>query len=886
VHNEQPPDYYHDFSLTVELSARDAASALCTVSVRAEPPGGEGHQDTTRLRLDTAREYAANLLPSGPPSAQSRVAKALGEALLPSGPVRDAVRRALDAASRQQAGLRLRLLLADPELAALPWELGSIPLLSDEASEDWVHLARHPGLSVVRQAALSVGPATDPRDAHGAVVVGTALTVAGSWRDAAGHERQVEELPRGSAGDTVLATDALSGAAFEVERVVEPLTRAALRGALDQRVWGFYFGGHGYRDGIVLAGPGGPAEPEPLPSAELAELLVRAEVAVAILASCDSATPATAPDHPADQASEWYNLAETLVRAGVPYVVGMRGPVTDGTALQLSRVIFDGLAAYRSVDRAMAEARAADRGWWQLVLHSSSPAEVRVVSGPQPAPGALRAWHLPPDWAPGDARPAPSDGHPARLDVLWCLDRGPLRGVLADRAGTDLAAELSSVEEDVLREWAVRGVDPGAASLSVPRRRWFTLADTPAAGEPPRTRVALERLITSPAGLQSHLNAAARGASIGLVVRCDQGGARFDPATAVGYLAELTRSWPDAALVAHVTAALPHEALLVAADIGRRIPARRADLADLGTTVLTRVLPSTAAAEPPPAEETALSRIQRLQAGRSRPPAPQEARIRETLKALDEAATGTTPLPELVGLLRGIRDEQNPSDDYVALLRHHARHGAARAVSLAAASSRDEDLDAWVAVSEAHRPFRPAELPAGLLSQEGVNALVLALIRRCGGDAAAVRRAVAPWRGQVSTPVRRVADHLASEHRTRAEPQPGDRADREFLLGCPEVFAADTALRAGLGRQLTVTDLSPGARPAPAAWALLARRPLDHDTARLVAGWPLDLRRVLGFTTAAEGRAEQDVDTRERLADTHFLLRPVFPSRALSTTSG
>ena len=39
-------------------------------------------------------------------------------------------------------------------------------------------------------------------------------------------------------------------------------------------------------------------------------------------------------------------------------------------------------------------------------------------------PSSLRAWHLPPDWVPGNPRPAPGDAHPARLDVLWCLDRG------------------------------------------------------------------------------------------------------------------------------------------------------------------------------------------------------------------------------------------------------------------------------------------------------------------------------------------------------------------------------------------------------------------------------------------------------------------------------
>ena len=142
-----------------------------------------------------------------------------------------------------------------------------------------------------------------------------------------------------------------------------------------------------------------------------------------------------------------------------------------------------------------------------------------------------------------------------------------LRGVLAGVPGTDLAAALYATEVDALGDAALRNTGPGLGWPGAPRR-WFILPDTDGDQEPPRSLTALEQLVTNPADLRAQLAEHARGASIGLIVECDQGGKRFaDLLRTVSYAAGLARALPEAALVFYVTADLAHQAMTVAAGV-------------------------------------------------------------------------------------------------------------------------------------------------------------------------------------------------------------------------------------------------------------------------------------------------------------------------------
>src|SRR5207244_3938490 len=137
---------------------------------------------------------------------------------------------------------------------------------------------------------------------------------------------------------------------------------------------------------------------------------------------------------------------------------------------------------------------------------------------------------------------------------------------------------------------------------------------------------------------------------------------------------------------------------------------------------------------------------------------------------------------------------------------------------------------------------------------------------------AAVRAAAGPWRNRASRAVREVADHLGDERRDNWTGVQRSADDLRFLLGRCDPLAAAVALRAGAGRGRTVRELSPDGLPTPAAWAVLARRCLDEVTVALIAGWPMSLRRVVGF---APDRAEPDAEVTDRLAVYHEALRPV-----------
>src|SRR6185369_2654076 len=300
----------------------------------------------------------------------------LRAALLPDGTVLELFRDALSRAGDGYGGVRLRIEVNDAELAAVPWELAALPG-SFAGLPRAEYLVRHPQLSVVRQSDGPARPGPDGDEARGTLVLATALTVHGVVDPGTDGDREgawwIPEMDPAaaqvSATQTVGHVRLLESGDFEVDPGDEPADRSSLERALAQPAWGFYFGGHGTREGIVLAGPGGAAQPVLLPEGELARLLVEAGVRVAILASCDTALPG-APAAGASSDAGWHSVAETLVRLGVHYVIGMRGLISNSTALAMTATLCRSLADHGSVERALAQARASlSQYWWLPVLH-------------------------------------------------------------------------------------------------------------------------------------------------------------------------------------------------------------------------------------------------------------------------------------------------------------------------------------------------------------------------------------------------------------------------------------------------------------------------------------------------------------------------------------
>ncbi|MFJ4008204.1 CHAT domain-containing protein [Streptomyces sp. NPDC090026] len=862
-------------SLWCEVSAVDDSGCV----VRAERAA---LVDPVKLPAEMRKEMAAD----GPKLRNA------GNALFPPD-VLSAYHAAVDRAQRRAGRLRVCLVVSDDRLGAVPWELASVPERRDGATGAPQFLVRHHGVSVVRGIERSAAPrAAHPLDLRGTLLLGTALTVYGDFQAPDGTSWRVPALQDGTAStaETKAAAGQLGDQGGRDVRVLaEPLTRATLRQALREPVWGLFFAGHGRRDGIVLAGADG--GPELMPGSELAPLLVEAGVAVVVLAACATASPTPVDSGSADVGPALWSphLAEHLVRAGVPYVLGMDGLIGDRHALTMTGRFFETLAWGGSVDRAVDEARGAmAHDWWQPVVYTcrGAPRHMTVPAPVSPPSETLRACHVPPDWRGDQPQALPGGSRPARIDTLWCLDRGPLRGVLVDvcddpDADTgQLAAQLNDVEAGPLRLLTTHGGP-------LPRRHWFGVRES--WREPQRDPGEFANRLVRPQFLRQALTEDPDGSRIGLVLPFSGHRHGHRPDDAVRYAQEIADCFPAAALIVQVRASRMPRAVRTAAEIAAGLSERRPDGSDLGVSILMRSRPSLFARARPSPGPTASAAIARspletaLALAPARRPAsadsgedPLADQARQVIQKWQEAdagaghrATRDIWQAELASLL-DLADSEEISPAFLsAILIEHARSRSdpARSASLLLVSEDDDDIDAWLDAAEAvNRPVVPSALPSA-----DWQAVLLAELRRARPPRR-VRAVAQRWLGLMQPAVEAVVGHLASPGRDSWTPAARSIADLAFLEGVTDPAVAEVALRTGLGTGLSVADLCPGdGDPLPAAWALLPRRTLDAPTAQRLFGWSHALRRVLGYTLDP---VETDPQTRDRVAVLHQTLRP------------
>jgi CHAT domain-containing protein len=246
-------------------------------------------------------------------------------------PPAEALYRAALAALPSSAGLRLRLRIDPPELAALPWELaydpvrGAFPALS----------ARTP---VVRYVALPFRP----------------LSLAGlsPLRILFVASAPGDQVPLEAAAEKARLLEALTDLRQEGHVVVDALKGRATVEAMQDALRGGYralhFSGHGHAGALALERADGTAH---WVGAEgLAVLLGDSGVALALLNACRTG---------ARQGGPFAGVAPALVRAGLPAVVAMQAPLPDEGAVRFGRNFYAALADGLPVDAAVAEGRKA-----------------------------------------------------------------------------------------------------------------------------------------------------------------------------------------------------------------------------------------------------------------------------------------------------------------------------------------------------------------------------------------------------------------------------------------------------------------------------------------------------------------------------------------------
>ncbi len=317
-------------------------------------------QATTRRAINRARDISTATSPQIDEALAAReIGQRLFDALITDA-VRDAYSRSLAKAREQGAGLRLRLRIEAPEVAALPWELlydaqegDHVSLLRETPLTRYTALARDQGVLTVKPPLRILGMVSAPSDLEELDVT----------QEQARIERALEH--RLERGDVEL-------------KWVENGTWRALMEALDRGPWHvFHFIGHGAFDPQtgegLLAFCNDQGVMQKMQATALGRLFSgHPSLRLAFLNACEGGR--------ASEDELFSSVGAVLTRRGIPAVISMQFEITDAAALEFSRLFYDALARGNPVDVAVTTARTGlsftepqSVEWATAMLHMRAP---------------------------------------------------------------------------------------------------------------------------------------------------------------------------------------------------------------------------------------------------------------------------------------------------------------------------------------------------------------------------------------------------------------------------------------------------------------------------------------------------------------------------------
>ncbi|MGB0561912.1 MAG: CHAT domain-containing protein [Spirulinaceae cyanobacterium] len=274
-----------------------------------------------------------------------RLMQALGTGLwqwLFQGPVRNSLAQSRGIAIGQQAALRLRLDIRDPNLIPLPWEImQSAP--------------GRPAIALSQQVLFS--RTTSDVDPISAVAAGDRLQILlvlgqpeAALAQASGQPLQLDQ-EAALLGQVLQPANGAVTVGVTVDTLLQPspmqLTRTLEQGKYNV----FFYAGHGQPapdGGLLLLSPNAQIN-----GTELAQVLVRSRVTLALFNACWGAKP----EQSGQMAIPRSSLAEVLIHHGVPAVLGMRDAIADQEALTFIQAFTTALTQRQTIDQAMAIAR-------------------------------------------------------------------------------------------------------------------------------------------------------------------------------------------------------------------------------------------------------------------------------------------------------------------------------------------------------------------------------------------------------------------------------------------------------------------------------------------------------------------------------------------------
>jgi hypothetical protein len=179
---------------------------------------------------------------------------------------------------------------------------------------------------------------------------------------------------------------------------------------------------------------------------ELAQVLVRTQVTLAVFNACWGAQP----DQVGSQTMPRSSLAEVLIHHGVPAVLGMRDSIADREALSFIQTLAQALAARMPIDQAVAVARQQlltlykfnQPAWTLPVLYMHPQFEGELIKPIED--GITELPSLPPSWV-GTPAPIAALRSLDLTDKVWRIRGGLMR--VGRRPENDLVIHEQSVSQ-------------------------------------------------------------------------------------------------------------------------------------------------------------------------------------------------------------------------------------------------------------------------------------------------------------------------------------------------------------------------------------------------------------------------------------------------------
>jgi CHAT domain/FHA domain len=300
-------------------------------------------------QLTASRVAGGSSIDDLPPASQStRLMQHLGLVMwqwLFSGAIDTAFAHSQGIAGGKTRPLRLRLDIRDPNLISFPWEI-----LQPQPGKPAVSLNQQLLFSRTSSDVDRLPPQRNDRSIKILLVLG--------GEDLEGHNLSLDreaaaiaEVLRNTYASGFAPTDRLPPASCQVDVLTQP-SRSKLIDTLDAGNYNlFFYAGHGMpgADGGILF-----LRPDAnINGTELAQVLVRKQVKLAVFNSCWGAQPY----QEAQQSVPRSSMAEVLLHHGVPAILAMRDTIADHEAISFIQAFTQSLAMRLSVDEAMAAAR-------------------------------------------------------------------------------------------------------------------------------------------------------------------------------------------------------------------------------------------------------------------------------------------------------------------------------------------------------------------------------------------------------------------------------------------------------------------------------------------------------------------------------------------------